>query len=127
MKTVKYMMAALFVCLVANGCGNNPKQTEIDSEVTNFYEKQEQTKRVFIKDYFDKAKDYAESFAKNKGYSVQNVEYQGFCSCVSESSGSFSFNVRTADISSTGGLITISITVEVKGGSMSVYHFQAYS
>lgn len=128
MKTIKYIVAILFVCLVANGCGNNPKQSEIDSKVTNFYEKQDRKKKVFADNYYEKAKTFAINFCKNKGYTVTKIDNSGFPpNCINEKSGSFSFNVRTSDISSSGGLITISVIVEVSNGSMSIYHFQAYS
>jgi len=124
-------LIAIILCLfLGNSCGNNSGRstTEKGSQnVNDFYTKQDKVRNSFIDKYFDNAKQYARTFATNKGYSVQKIEYQGFSTCLSENSGSFSFTVRTSDISSTGGLITINITVEVTSGSMSIYHFQAYS
>lgn len=124
-------LIAMILCLfIWNSCGNNSGRstTENDNQsVNNFFTEQDKIRNSFIDKYYDRAEQYARTFAINKGYSVQKVEYQGFCTCLSENSGSFSFTVRTSDISSTGGLITINITVEISGGSMSIYHFQAYS
>lgn len=93
-----------------------------------YRDKQDQNKKAFTDSYYEKAKKYAIDFCKNKGYAVTKIDNSGFPpNCINEKNGSFSFNIRTSDISSSGGLITISIIVEVSNGTMSIYHFQAYS
>jgi len=93
-----------------------------------FRDKQDRRKKVFTDNYYEKAKAFAINFCENKGYTVTKIDNSGFPpNCINEKSGSFSFNVRTSDISSSGSLITISVIVEVSNGSMSIYHFQAYS
>ncbi len=77
--------------------------------------------------WYSKAENTAIQFVKNEGYGVQSIRHAGAVPAGYPGSPQYSFVVTTNNISSSGGLITISIGIKKDGNSFIVDYFKAYT